>query len=160
MRRVTSFMLCLVAVAGGACTTTGGTGPNPPQARVPPEQAAAKLRQAHDEATGFVARLSAAVREQPWNEAWASAREQELRQSFAQHPAVPRDALKSVECRQSRCELRLDVAPATQGPPQALAIDQWLAWSQPCGYTLAQEPGTEQGPGSVRVFLECEQPAR
>jgi len=128
---------------------------------VPPEQAAAKLRQTGEQAKGFVSELSAAVRAQPRNEAWASAREQQLRQSFAAHPAVPKDALKSVECRQSRCELQLSVAPATQAPQQqAFAIDQWIAWSQPCGYTLTMEPGAAQTPGTVRVFLECEQESR
>lgn len=155
-RRITSFIVCLMAWASAACNTTGGTGSTPPRARVPPEQAVAKLRQTQEQATGFVAGLSAAVREQPRNEAWASAREQQLRQSYAAHPSVPKDALKSVDCRQSRCELQLAIAPAAQGPQQALAIDQWIAWSQPCGYTLTQDPGTAQGPGTVRVFLECE----
>ena len=149
-RRVTSFIVCSVALASASCTTP----------RVPPEQAVAKLRQKQEQEKAFVSGLAAAVREQPRNEAWASAREQQLRQSYSEHPSVPKDALKRVECRQSRCELQLAVAPTPEGPRQAIAIDQWIAWSQPCGYTLTQEPGTEQAPGTVQVFLECEASAQ
>lgn len=151
---------CLVALACSACVTTGGSGSTPPQERVTPERAAAKLRQSQARTSELISSLSAAVREQPRDEAWASAQERQLRQSFVEHPSAPKDALKEIDCRRSRCELRLQLAPESDAPPQAspqvAVIDQWIAWSQPCAYTLTHDLASPQATGTVRVFLECE----
>ena len=146
----THGLVCLMALASAACVTS-------PQPTPTPEQAAEKLRQEHARTRTFLAELAAAVRAQPRDEAWAAAKERELRQSYSEHASVPKEALKGVDCRQSRCELQLAVPPESDAPAQqqTLAIDQWIAWSQPCGYTLAHEPGAPQAPGTVRIFLDC-----
>jgi hypothetical protein len=142
--------LCLIALASAACVTLPQAGPSP-------EQAAAPLREVQAQTSTFGAGLAAAVRAQPRDEAWAAAKERELRQSYSTHASVPRDALKGIECRQSRCELQVAITSEPEAPAhqQALAIDQWIAWSQPCGYSFVQEPGTPQAPGTVRIFLDC-----
>lgn len=151
---------CLVVLACSACVTTGGAGSTPPQEKVTPEQAAAKLRQSQARTSELISSLSAAVHAQPRDEAWASAQERQLRQSFAEHPSAPQDALKEIDCRRSRCELRLQLPPESespsQAPPAVAVIDQWIAWSQPCAYTLTHDLMEPQTTGTVRVFLDCE----
>lgn len=154
------LIVCLTVGVSVACATHGGRGPVPPAVAQPPEQAAAALRERQAQAASFLAAQEASFREQPRDEAWATPQEQRLRQSFAQEVPVPQGALKAVECRSSRCLLQLVLPPESARAPQALpaaaAVEQWIAWSQPCGYTLTQEPATQQAPGTVRIFLDCE----
>jgi hypothetical protein len=45
--------------------------------------------------------------------------------------------------------------PAVASPPFA-AVDQWLAWHQPCGYTLIIDPTRDRvDPTALRAFLQC-----
>jgi hypothetical protein len=78
--------------------------------------------------------------------------------SYAAEKGVPPGALKSVECRSSKCDVQLQLS-SEQSPKaaveQQIAINQWIGASQPCGYTMTTAPGSEQAPRAVRIFLFC-----
>jgi hypothetical protein len=122
------------------------------------ERHVASIRNARAQETGHVNALAAAVSAEPRNDAWAAQKEAELRRSSAAEQRLPRGALKSVNCRSSKCDLQLEVsgAPAAgRTDEQWAAINYWIAASQPCGYTMAPAPGSTQAARAVRIFLDC-----
>ena len=102
--------------------------------------------------------LATAVKEEKRDDVWASQMETELWTSYAAETNLPRGALKSVECRSSKCDLQLQLYP--EHSPQAtierqMAINHWIAANQSCGYTITSAPGSAQAPGAMRIFLDC-----
>jgi hypothetical protein len=116
-----------------------------------------EFKKARAEEAEYAKKLAAAVQIETRNDAWASQKEQDLRRSFSSK-GKPQGALKSVECRSTKCDLQLEVA--TRDAPDApagpfAAINQWIAASQPCGYTIVAGDTMAQGPGVIRIFLVC-----
>jgi hypothetical protein len=122
------------------------------------EQHAASIRNAGARETDYLNSLAAAVAREARNEGWATQKETELRRTSDADQSFPRGALKSVNCRASKCDLQLelgDVLSAGRADEQLAAINYWIAHSQPCGYTLAPAAGSTPTPRTVRVFLDC-----
>jgi hypothetical protein len=143
-------LLTVVLVASGAvaCSPTG--------AQLLEQQiAASKTAKAQD--VDYLKGLAAGVKEEKRNDVWAAQKESELRSSYAAAKSVPPGALKSIECRSSKCDLQFQLS-AEQSPKaaaeQQIAVSEWVASSQPCGYTITG-PGAAQAPGAIRIFLNC-----
>ena len=122
------------------------------------EQQIAAIEKTRVQEADYLKGLATTVKGEKRNDAWAAQKESELWTSYAAEKGIPRGALKSVECRSSKCDLQLQVS-AEQSPKaaveQQIAINQWIAWSQPCGYTMTTGSGLEQPPGAIRIFLDC-----
>lgn len=111
--------------------------------------------------------LSATVLDQRRDAGWAASQEQRLRKSFASSDAARSGlTLRQLICKTSLCELSFDAGDAAsppRSPPAATAspfaaVDQWLAWHQPCGYTLSIDPTRDPvDPTALRAFLQCSQ---
>lgn len=125
-----------------------------PPPRVPVEQAAqqaaAVRRQSDTAAQAHVAALAQALQAQARDEAWAPAREKQLRESLS--GVAPALRLQHIECRRSMCELRLAMPPSTES---LAALAQWVAWGQPCAYTQTHEAIASADTIGTRVFLAC-----
>jgi hypothetical protein len=91
----------------------------------------------------------------------ASQKEQELKSSYASS-GNPRGVLKSVECRSTKCDLQLEVPtrdmPESPAGPIA-AVNEWIAASQPCGYTIVAGEVLARGPETIRIVIDCAQPS-
>lgn len=139
----------LVTLGAVACSNTS--------AQLPEQQIAAIKKTSVQEAD-YLKGLASAVKEEKRNDVWAAQKESELRSSYAADQRVPSGALKSVECRSSKCDVQLQLSTEQAPKPaveQQIAINQWIGASQPCGYTMTTNPGSEQVPGAVRIFLFC-----
>jgi hypothetical protein len=99
-----------------------------------------------------------AVREEKRDDDWAALKEAELWASYAVGTSLPRGALKSVECRSSKCDLQLQVyvdQPSKAAVEQQIAIDHWIASNQSCSYTMTTTLSSVQAPETMRIFLDC-----
>jgi hypothetical protein len=100
--------------------------------------------------------LAAAVHAEKRNNAWATKKEAELVASYGQAKDTPSNGLKLVNCRSSKCALELQVN-TDESPEvsiaQQIAINQWIAESQSCGYTITtvQDLQLEPATGSVCI---------
>jgi hypothetical protein len=102
--------------------------------------------------------LASAVQQEERYEAWAAQKEADIRSSYESDKSVPRSTLNSVDCRTSKCALQFQVTgeQSVKGAvEQQIAINEWIAANEPCGYTLTMEPGSKQSQGVVRIFLDC-----
>jgi hypothetical protein len=139
----------LVALEAVSCTNTG--------AQIA-EQRIGALQKTRAQEADYLKGLATTVKEEKRNDVWAAQKESELRSSYTADKSVPSGALKSVECGSSQCAVQLQLI-SGQSPKaaveQQIAINQWIAGSQPCGYTMTTEPGTEKVPGAIRVFVNC-----
>jgi hypothetical protein len=123
------------------------------------EQRIGEMKKLRAQEATYYNELEAAVGREQRNESWAVETESKLQKSYAAESDVPSGALKRVMCRSSKCTLLLE--PGHDQSPQAaiqqqLAIDHWIAWSQPCGYlmtTTALQSG--KSPEAIRIFIDC-----
>ena len=158
IRPVSAILLVLgVAACADSSTTTSPTStPTPTASRAElAEQHVASIRNASAREAGHLNALAAAVAAEPRNDTWATQKEAELRRTSAAEQRFPRGALKSVNCRSSKCDLQLEGPPAGRVDEQWAAVNYWIAASQPCGYTMAPAPGSTQAARAVRIFLDC-----
>jgi hypothetical protein len=89
------------------------------------------------------------------DDGWATQTETALRTSFDAEGSLPRGALKSVECRSSKCRLELYLS--AESSPRAVveqqaAITHWIAVNQPCAYTMTNPAAASQ---PMLIFLDC-----
>jgi hypothetical protein len=75
----------------------------------------AALRQSSDYENG----LAAAMQSEKRDKGWATQTESALRGSFATEDGLPHDALRSVECRSSKCKLELSLGAGKSPAPSA-----------------------------------------
>ena len=162
MKLIIVFVVFVLTIAISGCVLDGSvnkpTGPSALRVERQAQQQVASLRSAEDEGKKFLTELAAAIRAEPRNDVWATAKESELRKSYVENEAVPNGALKKIDCRRSKCEVQLELAsgtPAEAKAQQMIAINQWISWSQPCSYMAAGGPAASQAPATIRVFLEC-----
>lgn len=143
--------LAVVLVASGVAACYS------PKAELPEQQIAA-IKERRAQEADYLEGLAVSVKEEKRNDVWAAQKESELRSSYAAEKGVPPGALKSVNCGSSKCDLQFQLSPE-QSPratlEQQIAINQWIAGSQPCGYTMTTGPGTERTTGAFHVFLNC-----
>ena len=156
MSRFISFIFAgSVAVAFTLCAPAGAAAAAPPQNLEHIKKLIDQLR-AQQQEPSYIERSRAALREESRNETWAARKEGELRQSYAEDSTVPTDAVKAIECRRTRCAVDLQL-PLDTPPPsvvsQTLAIEQWIAWKQPCEYAIAHDLNAR----TVVVLLNCGQ---
>jgi hypothetical protein len=124
-------------------------------------QSMADTQDARAQQADYVKGLAAAVRQERRNDAWAAQKEAQLRTSYATAPGVPPSALKSVECRSSKCDLQIQSsAEPGVATAQQMAVSNWLAVREPCGFTIARGPALEEAPGVLRIFVNCGQQRR
>jgi len=158
MPTTTKFTYALTALNIAFLTfgeMSGTPSPTPTNAqRV--EQQMALLQKARTQKLEYLKGLEKAIREEKRNEAWAAQKESELRKSFLAEKGLQKIALKSVECRSSKCDLQFQVShEEKETVEQRAAINQWIAANQPCDYTMTTWPNPEQESGEIRVFLNC-----
>jgi hypothetical protein len=120
-----------------------------------PEQHVASIKESQRQTVDYLNRLSAAVQAEKRDDGWAAQKEAALRTSFDAERSLPRDALKSVECRSSKCSMQISLS--TEGSPGAVveqqaAIDHWISASQPCAYTMTNPAAASQ---PMLIFLDC-----
>ncbi len=166
-RAAVVFGIVLMAACAQPSTdrppATGRDAPLPPAVETAqtPEQRLAAIKTARAEEAEYAKRLAAVVQAEARNDAWASQKEQDLKRSYASL-AKPGQALKSVECRTTKCDVQFEVAtkelPDTSAGPIA-AVNEWIAASQPCAYTLVAGEVLAQPAAVVRIFLDCAQPS-
>jgi hypothetical protein len=99
----------------------------------------------------FVDELAEIVRSERRDSAWADQKEQSLRAAYRADPSVPQGAFTDVDCRRTRCSLT--ITGSRMAPEAFPAIDQWIAWGQPCAYVITDR--TARKTGDVRIFLQC-----
>ena len=165
-----------VAVVVGTVLTAACAGPSPDRppainrdTPAPPVIQRPQTPEEHREAIGkaradeaeYAKKLAAAVQAETRNDSWASQKEQELKTSYASS-GNPRGALKSVDCRSTKCDLLLEV-PARDMPDSPAgsiaSVNQWIAASQPCGYTIVAGEALALGPEAIRIVIDCSQPS-
>jgi hypothetical protein len=114
----------------------------------------ADLLQAQAQTDAFVERLAVDVRNEARDDAWATSKENDLRRSYAENVPSSEVTLAHMDCRRSKCELLVDVGTVSSAEmlaERAFAVEQWIAWSQPCGYVLTRPPRAN----AMRFFLDC-----
>lgn len=122
------------------------------------EQRIQEFNRAQLEQTKHYETLATAVRQEPRNEAWAKEMELKLQKTYAESTRSLPGTLKEVSCRSSKCELQLETSYAQS--PEAYAnrrqtIDQWIAWSQPCGFIIVERVATQGKSEPMRIFIDC-----
>ena len=119
------------------------------------QQRTAELRKTQAAEKAYIEKLNGAVRSAPTDQRGASEQQQKLKQSMSKaDPAVQR-SLNRVDCRDRKCALDFKLSQGTSGEARArelFAIDEWVAWSQPCAYTMVHDPA---GTSGVQVFIDC-----
>lgn len=173
---MSSIHLKRAAIVVGTLVIVGCAGPSPerpsptnrdsPRPQVSekpqtPEEQRQAIQKARAEEAEHVKKLAAAVQAESRNDAWAAPKEQELKTSYASS-GNPRGALKSVECRSTKCDLQLELPTSdrTDSPAGPVAaVNQWIAASQPCGYTVFGGEALERGPAAIRIVIDCAQPS-
>jgi hypothetical protein len=118
-----------------------------------PEQTLASINDARQQSTAYVNGLAGALQSERRDDGWAKQTESALRGSFAVEESLPHDALSSVECRSTKCNLEVNLGAASS--PAALveqqaAITHWISVSQPCAFTM-----TDPTAQTIRIFLNC-----
>lgn len=121
------------------------------------KERAAEDQRAREETAAFTARTQEAFDKEERDPDWAADFEQQLASSYASDTTLPRDALKKVECRTSRCVLDFSFSSARDPIQAHLATLAWLSGSQSCGY-YAEEPAEDllAGQSDQRVYIDCE----
>ena len=118
-----------------------------------PEQHLAAINDARRQSTDYVNGLAAALQLENRDNGWATQTESALRGSFAAEGSLPHDALRSVECRSTKCNLEVNLG-AGRSPAalveQQVAITHWISVTQPCTYTM-----TNPAAQTIRIFLNC-----
>jgi hypothetical protein len=106
--------------------------------------------------TDYLNGLAGAVQAEKRDDGWATQRETALRTSFDAEASLPRGALKSVDCRSSKCRLELylgsENSPRTVVEQQA-AITYWISVNQPCAYTMTNPAAAASQ--EMLIFLDC-----
>ena len=160
--RIVSLLLVTAMVGPGCADEVMKKSSTPPQLRVPISQLAEQrirdFNRAQLEQTKYYETLMAAVRQEPRNETWAREMEAKLHKTYAESVRSLPGALKGVSCKSSKCELELETGYAQ--PPEAFlehrqAIDQWIAWSQPCAFTIAERGALQSQSESTWIFIDC-----
>jgi hypothetical protein len=152
---VATLSIALLTFAEVSCTSSSAKQTTAQS----PEQHVRLLRNAHTQELEYLKGLEKTIREEKRSEAWAAKKESELRSSFSGEKSLQNGALKSVDCRSSKCDLQFQVSPGErQTVAQQAAINRWIATSQPCGYTMTPWPNPERESGEIRVFLSCIEP--
>jgi hypothetical protein len=133
------------------CTAVSAT--SLAQSAPSPDQHLASIKDSQRQTADYLNGLAAAVRSEERDNAWAAQQESTLRDSFAAERGLPQGALRSVECRSSKCSLELYLS--AEGSPavtvkQQAAIGHWISVSQPCAYTM-----TNPAAQPIRIFLNC-----
>lgn len=122
------------------------------------EQELDSIRKAKLHVSDYLNKLATAVKEETRNDSWATKKESGLRTTYAAERSLPKGALKSVECRSTRCALQLQLG-AEQSPEtmieQQAAVSRWISMTQPCGYTMTNAIASPGARGVIRVFLDC-----
>src|SRR5438105_4715030 len=100
------------------------------------EQRIGTMEKRRIQQTEYVNAVAAAFQSEKRSDSWAAQKESEISISYEAAKDAPHGALKSVECRSSKCELQLQVSEesADAAVKQHVAIEQWIAGSQSCGY--------------------------
>jgi hypothetical protein len=165
MKTLGAYCLALIALAGAAsaqqAAVSGALAPEVFAARMQAEREIALKAGLQD-----MKRLEAAVSAEARADNWAVAEETRLKQAFAGRGALQPNAaaaqvgaaeLAGLDCRSARCAIEVTLPqdlPPDRHVAELQAIEDWIATSQPCAYTLFPS-----GPGSdepVRAFTECE----
>lgn len=153
--RGATILVAAASVAG--CASVDYARKPTPSVAPPPAERIAAIEQTRSKEIEYFESLAASVKAETRDGTWAARQESALRDSYAAYEGAPSGALKNVECRSSKCDLQLQLDPkhsARTAVDQRIAIDQWIAWSQPCGY--AATFGSDPNSGTLRIFLDCE----
>jgi hypothetical protein len=123
------------------------------QSALSPEQRLASINDARRQSTAYISGLAAALQSEQRDQEWATQTESALRGWFAAEGSLPHDALRSVECRRTKCNLEVNLgagkSPAALVEQQA-AVTHWISVSQPCAFTM-----TDPTAQTVSIFLNC-----
>lgn len=120
------------------------------------QQRTAEVRKTQAAEKAYLEKLKSAVRGTPAGQSGARGQQQKLRASISQAGGTLQRSLDRVDCRDKMCALDFRLSQGASGAARVQelsAIDEWVATSQPCAYTLAHEPAS--GDGAVRVFIDC-----
>ncbi len=129
-----------------------------PTASPSPDQHRAALESRRLEEARFLKTLANGVQNEPRNDAWAQDQEAALRASYSVDSRLPRGALRTIDCRSSKCELQLQMNPPRQpftAADQYHAVNRWIAAHQPCAYTLAMPPISAGTTETAHIYLDC-----
>jgi hypothetical protein len=105
-----------------------------------------------------VDKLAADVQAQRRDDAWATDREKALREAFGSSD-MGKASLGQIDCRRTMCAISVALPPEVS--PEARvrslqAVEQWIAWSQPCGYAIAPEMSAPGGGGEIKMVVDCD----
>jgi hypothetical protein len=105
-----------------------------------------------------VDRLAADVQAQSRDDVWATDREKALREAFSSSD-MGKASLRQIDCRRTMCAI--SVALPSEVSPEARvrslqAVEQWIAWGQPCGYAIVPEMSAAGGGGEIKVVVDCD----
>ncbi|MGH8243471.1 MAG: hypothetical protein ACRETY_09000 [Steroidobacteraceae bacterium] len=119
------------------------------------QQRTAEVRKTQAAEKAYIEKLNSAVRGTPAGQSGAS-EQQKLKASISQAGGTLQQSLDRVDCRDKLCALDFRLSQGASGAARVrelFAIDEWVATSQPCAYTMAHDPAG--GGGAVRVFIDC-----
>jgi hypothetical protein len=142
----------LMALALGATVPAVALSPQDIGQRA--ERHIAELLGAQAQAEALVDRLAAAVRNEARDDVWAESKERELRRSYSDNQPRAEATLGDIDCRRAKCAVDVDLGSGLSGDvlaKRAFAVEHWIAWSQPCEFTLARQPTASR----MRIFLDC-----
>ena len=104
----------------------------------------------------FIQVLAAAVQDESRDESWARRQESMIRKAAGDADAALERSVKRVDCRRTRCAIDIELKASASGDEHARqlsGIDEWIAGSQPCAYTVVHDPA--RSAKSVQVFTNC-----
>jgi hypothetical protein len=152
------LVICLASVIG----LVNPGGPSLSWASKPPsrevvQQRLAAIEKARVEQVAYLRNLDATFTAEARNEAWASKKESELKQSPMSAKGLKQARLLRFDCRTSRCKLEFQAGTdSTQVLQQQQAINDWISSVQSCGFTMASVPGDGNGgSASLLIYLDC-----
>jgi hypothetical protein len=119
-------------------------------------QRTTELRRTQAAEKSHLEKLRSGIRGASSNQgAAADQHQKEIKDSVTKSgPALLR-SLNRVDCRGGQCAVEFKLSQNTSGRARAqelFAIDDWAASSQPCAYTMVDEP---IGSGPIQVFINC-----
>jgi len=158
-----TLIACAAAFATAAAgedtaAPPAGRGPAPPASDLA-QRMIGELGLLGDPDFGYVDQMASDIMDQPREAAEADRREQDLETAFARDFSQERNAqaeISAITCRRSGCVLEFSMSPELSPQDRVRSLqelDQWLAWSQPCGYVLEPPPSGRNG--TTRAVIDC-----
>ena len=120
------------------------------------EEAVARLQSLQKESITNLDSVTASVTVENRDAIWAGPMESKLKSSFDEIEELKNTSLVRTDCRSSACLIEVDLQTTNDLSTLVVrrqAATDWIAWSQPCAYTVASENAVLS---ELKIVINCD----